>query len=297
MKKRNSAFRNKLRNYSILAGSALATAGTADGQIIYHNLNPDVVLNTNGESLKLDLNGNGEPDFTLQVYQSAFNEAEIAPSYATSGNSYNAIGGSVKKVGLNKFAFPQAYVSGRKIGPEINWFNLSAIVNTSSKFFNPAMAYVKGTFQTGNWVGASNKFLALKVVVRSSNQTDSLAYYGWARCSVSSDAKTLTVYDYAYQSISDSAIIAGDTGSVTRITDHSLQNVSVFSSGKNIYVKYPGAHEMLTIVVRDMTGKEIRAAETANDMYELNLAGAAAGVYTVTVRNQNAEVTKKVSIQ
>ncbi|MBL0104700.1 MAG: T9SS type A sorting domain-containing protein [Bacteroidetes bacterium] len=58
----------------------------------------------------------------------------------------------------------------------------------------------------GNWVGATDKYLALKLIVG----TDT--YYGWARMDLLPSSTSFTIKDYAYESTPNVCIQAGQTG-------------------------------------------------------------------------------------
>ncbi|HAD34812.1 MAG TPA: hypothetical protein DCF44_10020 [Chitinophagaceae bacterium] len=73
----------------------------------------------------------------------------------------------------------------------------------------------------GNWVGQSNKYLALKLIVGSNT------YYAWARLDVDASSASFTIKDYAYQSTPNACIEAGQI--VLGIPEISTQTfISVF---------------------------------------------------------------------
>ena len=299
MNPNNSTLKNKLRNYSILAGSALTAVSTANGQIRHTNVN-DVIVETTS-TYNLDLNGDGTTDFIFHLHSSVrggekFKEAAL--SFATFPNSIESIAGSTPSPGTGlpgKILKPYVYVSGQAVSSKnklVNGKDVAFMVSGHSTFWYPSL----GGFSTnkgntyGNWDGTKG-FLALRVKAGGND------YYGWARIYLSNKTDTLKIFDYAYQATAGMSILAGDTGTATGISTHQLQNVSVYSSGRNVFVKYPNARDGMAIVVTDMLGKEVRAIQTTNELYEMTLANAAAGVYTVTVKSKEAEMTKKISIQ
>lgn len=55
----------------------------------------------------------------------------------------------------------------------------------------------------GHWVGASDKYLALKLIVGTNT------YYGWARIDILSNSASFTIKDYAYESTPNACILSG----------------------------------------------------------------------------------------
>ena len=55
----------------------------------------------------------------------------------------------------------------------------------------------------GHWVGASDKYLALKLIVGTNT------YYGWARIDILSNSASFTVKDYAYESTPNVCVQSG----------------------------------------------------------------------------------------
>src|SRR5204863_1666944 len=90
--------------------------------------------------------------------------------------------------------------------PGDNW------VKCDTSFF-VFLAYDSPSDFRGAWNGGvSDAFAGLKL-----NLNDS-TYYGWVRCSVTSDATHLIIKDYAYETNAFTHIHSGDTGSGTGIT-------------------------------------------------------------------------------
>jgi hypothetical protein len=58
---------------------------------------------------------------------------------------------------------------------------------------------------TGNWLGATNKYLALKLIVGTNT------YYGWARLDFLFISGSFTIKDYAYESTPNACIQSGQT--------------------------------------------------------------------------------------
>jgi hypothetical protein len=73
----------------------------------------------------------------------------------------------------------------------------------------------------GNWVNATERFLALRLNVNDQY------FFGWARLSVMTGCTSFTILDYAFESTPQQCLIAGSTLSIDIETKQSL-NISVF---------------------------------------------------------------------
>jgi Secretion system C-terminal sorting domain len=147
-------------------------------QIIYTNI-PDATPNV---SYTLDLNNDNIVDFIIQ-----FAMADKVICYPQNNNAYS--GDFVGGVHL-----PWAVSSLNNICDSLaTWYDSN----------NPGtMAW--GT-SIGNWVGETNKYLALKLIVGTNT------YYGWARLDVLATSTSFTIKDYAYESTPNACIQSGQT--------------------------------------------------------------------------------------
>jgi hypothetical protein len=57
----------KLASYSTMAGAFIALSSSANGQVLYTDVNPDETYSENGEFYELDLNEDGDIDFSIKV--------------------------------------------------------------------------------------------------------------------------------------------------------------------------------------------------------------------------------------
>ena len=106
-----------------------------------------------------------------------------------------------------------------------------------------------------------DKYLGLKIEVKGKT------YYGWVRLDVAKDAKSFTIKSYAYDSIPDQAIQAGDTvhNSINNNNEQALKTV-IYTNNKDLYVNFNNT-EPLTgkINLFSITGQLMKSAELAGD--------------------------------
>jgi Secretion system C-terminal sorting domain len=147
-------------------------------QIIYTDI-PDATPNA---TYALDLNNDAIVDFEIQ-----FDMGDKVMCKPQNNNAYS--GDFVVGVHL-----PWAVSQSN---------NICASLATWYDFSNPGtMAW--GT-SVGHWVGETNKYLALKLIVGTNT------YYGWARLDFLPTSTSFTIKDYAYESTPNACIQSGQT--------------------------------------------------------------------------------------
>ena len=190
-----------------MAGAGLlASTQTAEAKIVYTQTRQVIASNT---SLKLDLDGDGIADFTIDNIRFGSARASHDTGGRTSRGYLRIIGQQGqnlaighKSVGLN---LANALAAKTKIGP-------------SAGFLTNASASMEFCFKTpenssvlhGSWLGVTNRYVGLKFQI--SGQT----HYGWARFSgvrQGPDLCSLTgvLTGYAYETVANRPIVAGKT--------------------------------------------------------------------------------------
>lgn len=148
-------------------------------QIIYTDI-PDATPNA---TYYLDLNNDSVVDFIIYF------------------------GGSGSTIGVmcnpqNNNAYSGNFINGTYLPWALSTSNtICASLATWYDFNNPGTLAL-GT-NIGHWVGASDKYLALKLIVGTNT------YYGWARIDILSNSASFTIKDYAYESTPNACIQSG----------------------------------------------------------------------------------------
>lgn len=156
----------------------LSLTNRLNAQIIYTDI-PDATPNA---TYALDLNNDTIIDFLIQF--DMINKVMCKPQ-----NS-NAYSGKL----VSGLYLPWALSASTLICDSLaTWYD-SNNVGTMASGSN-----------IGNWVGVSNSYLALKIMVGSNT------YFGWARIDINANSTSFTIKDYAYQSSPNTCIKAGQT--------------------------------------------------------------------------------------
>jgi hypothetical protein len=177
--------------------AALSLVQSADGEIVYTPAHKTVPLN---RTIPIDLNHDGIHDFGLTNITHNTTSPFGDFLAATPLNSGNGIWVQATSRGFNNYAV--ALREGVRIGP-----------TSSGKRFQAGRDVLafrssgSGTRSGGPWKNVHNRYLGLKFLIKGK------VHYGWARLDVTIEGPNVnaTLTGYAFETIPDKAIIAGQT--------------------------------------------------------------------------------------
>lgn len=293
-----------LKAYTASAISFLALHREADCQVVYVDIDPDIILSEGGQVAELDLDQNGTIDFwfhnnsftfysvwfsSYRLMQNILVGPEIEANYIAgeTGEYGTAYGGVYTRY------YPYALEAGIKIDTTLNFYNYGLQVMGLASFLS-----IGGTFGgfNANWFGifvdvTIDKYLGVKF----RSESDSLCY-GWIRCDVKDDGRTLVIKDYAYEMTPDYPIIAGDTKHYIDIID-SIPNslVTIYSFNELLYISLKDSVETQVTIV-NLAGQKIHSFETAQKQNTIDLSSLASGIYIVSAEYKGQVYSTKVLI-
>jgi hypothetical protein len=191
----------RLNMYAVAAGAAgvsvLALAPPADAKIVYTPAHQSI-LGPHGH-YKLDLNHDGLTDFTIGN-TTFYNTDQAFWSLFAKGPQGNEVVGTFVYRGFPVNA--HVFGAGVPIGPGEHFFEGAA--KLAGFYYGGG-----GDSANGNWVNVKNRYLGMKF------QIGGQTHYGWARFSVRVTSNPINIYaeltGYAYETVPDTAIIAGKT--------------------------------------------------------------------------------------
>lgn len=287
-----------IAEYSLIA-AGFFTVNNIYAQVIYTDIDPDFILDTDLESEGVDLDNDGEYDFAfLQVsyywttsvfldlvfYQRIWCGPQSTPANAVAG--VDVFSGS-----YNRY-YPYA-------------LSLGDTIDENLKFYN--WGYQRMAFRTVNSLGGQNEggywypkmqnhFLGVRFIDDAGAD-----HYGWIRCSVLDTARVLVIKDYAYELQPDTPIIAGDTiGDTTtpvQTIEHITEGISVYAFHNTIYIHNSETFgEKLSISIYDLAGKLITNQHTTLQYTEI-VVQASEGMYIVEVSSEKNMYRLKVFLK
>jgi Secretion system C-terminal sorting domain len=225
-------------------------------QIIYTDI-PDATPNA---SYALDLNNDFIVDFIIQ-----FDMIDKLMCKPQNNNAYsgNLVGG---------VHLPWAVSPSNNICDSlVTWYDSS----------NPGtMAW--GT-SIGYWVGETNKYLALKLIVGTNT------YYGWARLDLLATSTSFTIKDYAYQSTPNTCIQAGRT--ILGINENTTKNIfSIFPNPfiSSTTIQTIGNLKNATLTICNSYGQTVKQVKNiSGQTVSLSRDNLPSGLYFIRLTEEN----------
>lgn len=279
----------------------LFTIGTANAQVVFTDVNPDILLNCSGNNLcseeyPLDLNDDGINDFVLATQKlsnscgrcTANGILVIGPVYSAeiSSTAQSWIADTVGGYALNTL-----------IDSSLGWTNDFHIL---AKAFRDCVPCFRGRGfvdvpPSGPWSNIQGKYLALKTQVGSD------FYYGWIKLGVGININyvTITIMEYAYNSTPNQPILAGQTITTGIFENHFASSISLYPNPSNdhLTVDLGSNYKKIEVSVTDITGNEIFSTTAIEaQKIEVDTKDFADGIYVVQFRAGEFIGTKKLVV-
>lgn len=289
----------RLADYAAFAGSIICLMNKADAEVIYTDIDPDVVLDTDGNYFAIDIDNNGTPDFqflksTFTIYDFTLGNIYYYNLWAGPMNTANAFAGFSHYYpypGLLDF-FPYALSLNANIGSGLSWqttdYQLIAFVEN-------IVGYEVHCFNC-SWNGNSSQDVIDHYLGISFVDEDSLRHYGWIRCDVINNGLKLILKDFAYETEPEYLILAGSKTTFQEIKPGNIKG-EIYTSGNTVYISVPLRPTMeFSINIYNLTGQIIYSTQSENPFIEIHL-DVPHGIYVVVVNSGNAKLSKKVLIE
>lgn len=301
----NTAIIKRLASYSVFSASFILIHETATAEVIYTDLEPDVILPGPYDLYPLDMNNSGGfelrfynfsffyynyTNFTYRTRQAIMIDSMAANVYVAALADWTYYSGIIK--------YPLALDSGELIDEADPWYKMD---NAADNFLIAARTYENSGIDLDTctnciWYNESisetvNGFLAVKFKI------DENYHYGWIRCDVLDEGRTLIIKDYAYEDEPDNPIVAGDTTHYLSINNIvNTIDATVYSFGKDIYI-LTETFQNTEVVIYDINGNQIIKDILQNKNESISLANCPTGAYLVTLLNNGMRFEKKVFIE
>ncbi len=297
---------NTLKQYSAYSACFLALHKGADSQMVYVDIDPDIVLNEGGQAAELDLDQNGTIDFwfhnnSFTFYSESFSSYRLMQNILVGPEiAVNAIAGETGLYGtayggVYTRYYPFALEGGAIINADLNFYNYNLQVMGLRTIVTYAGTNTWACADC-NWYGffaesSINKFLGVKF-----QTLDESLNFGWIRCDVQDEGRTLIIKDYAYETTPEYPIIAGDTVHYVEVIDAiSSEPVYVYSFNETLYVNLQESAKA-KVTIASISGQNILKYETTDVNSTVDLTNVANGMYMVTVEYKNRLYTTKIAI-
>lgn len=299
---KNSDTTSKLKSYSLAAGS-LVISGMANAQTLqYTDVNPDVILDKNSGPFDMDFNNDATPDLTFEV---AFGNGSGSSTYMGIPFTYvyngsqatvtpGALGGVQGQiVGSSSTFGVTALNSGDAIAAANNFGSQQATLGIKGSVSVPAFN-INYAFSQGEFLGVSQKFLGMKFSAGTN------IHYGWVRLSLDTldpSGLKLTIHDFAYNSVADQPINAGDP-SASIIAQSALEDKVSFMITPD-FVKLNVTPDLIggKLNLINIDGKTSYSMPINDIGTELKLDNYSTGIYMIEAVFNSGTLSKKIYIK
>ena len=289
--------KNLLKKFSAFIVTAMLFSTSVNAQIVYTDVIPDTSMtcpnNPCNKSYSLDLNNDGTVDFTLRTVNNVLT-CSFQNFISTKSVSILSQSGNLA---ASNMLFANSSI-GSSLSFSTNSVTLRSIV---TGFIGPGCTGSLGT--TGSWINTSDYYLGLQFALGGNT------YYGWVRLNVvvasSSSTVSCTVKDYAYNTIPNQLILAGQT-TTTGINENSfVSSINLFPNPatNNLTITLASSSKNVSVTIIDITGKMIYSTTASGlnnyreQQVEINTEDFAAGVYVVQIQTADFLGTKKFIVR
>jgi len=261
----------RVASYGALA-VAIAGASDAYGQIDYTDIDPDEVLT--GTRFLLDLNGDGTTDYEISndgVFSGA-TPGTTARVYTSNSSSILGLNGG------GNYNYPFALSEGAPIDDaQTTW-----IANANYQTLN----WQGCAYTNSQWCdGQVDKYLGLRITIGTDK------YYGWVRMDIPADASSITIKDYAINTIANEGLLAGET-TTAGVTDNNFEGFNYFVSNNQLNLSANTSMEKVS--VHNTLGQQVVSQKLSNTNETVELSGLQSGIYIATVSIDGASKSFKI---
>lgn len=269
--------KNKLSRYSA-AALATVTGGAAYGQTQYTDFNPDLVASGNQDTILVDVNGDLVNDFGFATTDTVLGGADLGIAQVFPvGTVGNLIAGSS----------PVSYNYAFRLSPGEQIDSLKAFLPEDSSGYMAFTVNGNSPYNEPWNGGVTDGFVGFAL------QLNGETHYGWMRCDVSADAKTITVKDAAYNLTPGEAVGAGEQISVDELL---RSRVKLVNAGGKVKLEVPVELTGYTLRLTDMAGREIMHTGVEETVYSLPANGFPAGSYVLSFELDGKGFREKVTL-
>ena len=283
--------KNLLKRISAFIVTAMLFSVCANAQIVYTDVNPDTTVTCSttpcAKSYNLDLNNDGTVDFTL--YTSRYND----PCFNTKQEVYIS---SQSGNGTVTLMMNANDTIGSNLAFSASNGILRSVSSPSSLVWNNCIS------SSGNWTSGTDHYLGLQIAVGSNT------CYGWVLLNVALSQPGrghpgfvyFRVKDYAYNTIPNQPILAGQTTATGIIENSFAASINLYPNPatNHLTIALGSNNKKVGVTITDITGKIIYTT-TATDIQklEVNTADFATGIYVVQIQTADFIATKKLVVE
>lgn len=286
--------KNNLKNYSAFAALLLIhNEFELSSQVIYSDLDPDVLLEFDYDNLLINMDANESFDFLLLKtsgtwYTSYFETYFLHQDFAGPYYESNQIAGRLVTHGAGGASTYLAY--------KLQYGEL--IDESQITFYNAPGQQLASLAGNGIGIGyfahdTTDGYLAVKFIDEAS-----CYHYGWIRLAVVDSCRKMIIKDYAYELECDHPIIAGSSEHYVPIEEGTRPggNISLYSFAGDIYIQVPAESAgEFDLNIYTLEGIKALSSKITNITTKITLQQPE-GIYIVELINHEKRLVKTLFI-
>lgn len=298
----NIILKKRLNTYAIAASCFLYCKQEASGQVVYTDIEPDLILDHELFATEVDMNNDGLSDFffhnnSFVYYHTSWLSDRTMQNILVGPDEVgNALAGiSVYfTTGYGEFTryYPFALDQGSFIGEIKTWQAIETQIMALRVLSEDGDIVGFGFYAWYEYLSETvDKYLGVRF-----NDLEGVAHYGWIRCDVLDEGRILVIKDYAYETEPEYPITAGDTTHFVGISEvENNLDADVYSFNSNVYINSNEIKNDVEINIYDITGKIIYSDKINNQFTEIKLSEGG-GIYIVKLIAGENQLAKKIYI-
>jgi hypothetical protein len=276
----------RLAGYAAAAGSMLALAPTANGQVVWSGERDSILYLQ--DTLTLDINNDAQTDFKflLNGTSSGTQWWSSTSSFHYSWNRYAS--GYIVSPDSNTYnnswvqqysGGPAGLIAGELIDAGRPYWSSTSNSNNNGKlgkgtarYFHTYNTSYFSTSYVGNFVG-HDRFVGVRFYIGTEQ------HYGWVRVNMSTEMDSMNIVDWAYETQPDSGIIAGGIPPV--FINEAYYNNDTVQVGLNFPFPVQNLAKSDFIVTNGLVSNLTEIV--AGEQYNVEIIAAAEGEVTLTL--------------
>lgn len=290
-----------LLSYASAAACYLGIHNDVCGQVVYTDVDPDLIFDERLEGGGLDIDNNGTIDFlflnsSFTFYNYIFGSYRLKQDIiAGPAIPSNAIAGiyNTWSNGSDVFTiyYPYALMAGEVINNSLQWQNEDYQILAMRTLYETGD--ICGMAFSCNWYNFDieetiDHYLGIRFTDEDHNN-----YFGWIRCDVKDEGRTLIIKDYAYEVIPEHPIVAGDTLHYVSVENQNMLEASVYVIEDNLHVLLKDFENEAQILIYDLAGRLLHSQKISDKaiVIELNFPN---GNYFINIFSDSGRFTKQI---
>lgn len=292
----NSKILNRLREYSKFSAIFALLKSDIEAQVIYTDVDPDIILSETPQGIWLDIDENGSDDIGLQNYSFTTYSFSLQETHTFQFllviryDEQNAIAGITN---LDSNCFPYALPDEELINSTLSWQNCQTQFLAFKRLHSGVFTHT-GSYE--NWYNSTisetiDHYLGVRFIDEFGGN-----HYGWIRCDVLDEGRTLVLKDYAYETQEEYPLVAGDTSHyVNNENFYASLEAVVYSFNKQLYINIIKPSEV-RLFIWDITGNEILERSITSQYEVIPLNSYSTGTYLIELRSGEQVYRTKIVI-